>query len=330
MRSADVPFLVRFAVACFALVALAYAVGQVIGDGGEAAPAAQPTIPEVLSPFDDVPETGTGAVRTPGGLVLPIIAGTEGAWQALTPCANEMTVDGERLPGAHIVIDPGHGGFETGAVGPSGIVEAEVNLDVAQRTRDRLEALGATVVLTRDDDIRLTLRTRVEIARALDPLLFISIHHNGGPTRPASRPGTQVYHQHQTPPAARFAGVVFEHLQEAFAPFSDTWSGGNATGVRPRLSDDGTDFYGVLRGTAGVPSVLIEALYQSSEPEASLLLRDDVREAEAKAISDAIVAWIESPYAGSGYLPPLVASESPGGGGGTAGCEDPEELTTTE
>jgi N-acetylmuramoyl-L-alanine amidase len=326
MRVADVPFLARFAIACLALIALAYAIGQLTGDDG-AATVTTPTIPEPLSPFDDVSEAGTGVVRTASGLILPITGGTEGAWQVLTPCANELVVDGERVAGAHVVIDPGHGGFETGAVGPSGIVEAEVNLDVARRTRDRLEALGATVVLTRDDDIRLTLQTRVEIAQALDPLLFISIHHNGGPTRPSSRPGTQVYHQHQTPQSARFAGVVFEHLQEAFAPFSDTWSGGNATGVRPRLTDDGTDFYGVLRGTAGVPSVLIEALYQSSEPEASLLLRDDVRDAEAQAIADAVVAWIESPYAGSGYLPPLVASESAGGGGGTAGCEDPEELT---
>lgn len=67
-----------------------------------------------------------------------------------------------------------------------------------------------------------------------------------------------------------------------------------------------------------------EALYLSDEPEASLLLRDDVRRAEAQAIADAVVDWVASPYAGSGYLSPLVATESAGGGGGSAECEDPE------
>ena len=94
--------------------------------------------------------------------------------------------------------------------------------------------------------------------------------------------------------------------------------------MRARISDEGSDFYGILRGADGVPAMLAEALYMSDEPEATLLLQDDVRQAEAQAIADAVVAWIESPYAGSGYLPPLVASESAGGGGGAAGCEDPE------
>ena len=61
----------------------------------------------------------------------------------------------------------------------------------------------------------------------------------------------------------------------------------------------------------------------SSEPEASLLLEDDVRQAEAEAIADAVVGWLETGYAGSGFLPPLRSAESAGGGGGTGGCEDP-------
>jgi N-acetylmuramoyl-L-alanine amidase len=327
MRFADVPFLARFVAGCVALVALAWGVGQVVGDDDGAGAESAPTIPEPLSPFGDVPETGAGVVRTAGGLILPITGGSDGAWQVLTPCANEAVVDGERIAGAHIVLDPGHGGVETGAVGPSGIIEAEVNLDVALRTAELLRELGAEVVLTRDTDVRVTLRTRAAIVRALEPLAFISIHHNGGPTRPASRPSVQVYHQHQTPDAARLAGLLFEELQEAFAPFSDTWSGGNFTGVRARITDEGGDFYGVLRETAGTPSVLAEALYQSSEPEASLLLEPEVRDAEAGAIARAVVRWLESGYAGSGFLPPLQSSESAGGGGGLAGCEDPAELT---
>jgi N-acetylmuramoyl-L-alanine amidase len=322
---ARLPPLARLALGSLVLIALAWAIfGRSVDDELSTVPDTTATTePSVFGP---VPETDDGVVLL-DELVLPITDGDEGAWDVLTPCANTATVEGERVAGAHVVIDPGHGGRETGAIGPSGLVEAEINLDVALQVQELLEERGATVVLTRNDDTRVTLETRAAIASALDPLLFFSIHHNGGPTRPSARPGVQVYHQHQTPQAARFAGVLFEHLLEAFEPFSDTWSGGNATGVRARLGEDGDDFYGVLRATSGVPAVLIEALYMSDEPEASLLLRDDVRAAEAQAIADAVVAWLESPYAGSGYLPALVASESAGGGGGAAGCEDPEALS---
>lgn len=323
---ARLPVVARLGIACVLLVTLAWVAFGRGGDGDSPQSSSRGAQTAELSPFGEVPATGRGVIDL-GGLVLPITGGSEGAWTVLTPCANEATVDGERLAGAHVVIDPGHGGRETGAIGPSGVVEAELNLDVARRTAAKLEEMGATVALTRRDDTRVTIETRAAIVRALDPLLFISIHHNGGPTTTSSRPGVQVYHQHQTPAAARFAGVLFEHLLEAFAPFSDEWSGGNATGVRSRLGQDGSDYYGVLRGTEGVPSVLAEALYMSDEPEATLLREDDVRDAEAQAIADAVVAWLESPYAGSGYLPPLVAGESAGGGGGPEGCEDPPELT---
>ncbi len=322
---ARLPPVARLGLASLVLVALVWlAFGRSSGDTAETSTASTSTTEP--SPFGALDGDGAGVVLL-DGLVLPVTGGGESAWTVLTPCANEATVEGEHVAGAHVVIDPGHGGRETGAIGPSGVVEAELNLDVALKAKALLEERGATVVLTRNDDTRVTLETRAVIARALDPLLFISIHHNGGPTSTSSRPGVQVYHQHQTPVAARFAGVLFERLQQGMAPFSDTWSGGNATGVRSRITDEGIDFYGVLRGSAGVPAVLAEALYMSDEPEATLLLRDDVRQAEAQAIADAVVDWIRSPYAGSGYLPPLVASESAGGGGGAAGCEDPELVT---
>lgn len=320
---ARLPPLARLALVALVLIALAWAIfGRSVDEIAVVPDTTDTTEPSV---FEPLPTSDAGVVLV-DDLVLPVTGGEEGAWTVLTPCANTATVDGELLTGAHVVIDPGHGGRETGAIGPSGVVEAELNLDVALKAKTLLEQEGATVALTRTDDTRVTLETRAAIAQALDPLLFISIHHNGGPTRTADQPGVQVYHQHQTPESARFAGVLFEHLQEALAPFSETWSGGNATGVRSRLGEDGGDFYGVLRGSEGVPAVLAEALYMSDEPEATLLLRDDVRQAEAQAIADAVVAWLESPYAGSGYLPPLQASESAGGGGGPEGCEDPEEL----
>lgn len=314
--------LARFALACLALVAVAYVVIRPAdGSPVPTSPAVTGTT-EPSSPFGPVPATGRGAVRLDNGLVLPVTGGADGAWQVLTPCARPAVVGGEHLVGAHVVLDPGHGGRETGAVSPSGVVEAELNLDVARRVATRLEAAGATVVLTRGEDIRVTVQTRAALADALDPLALVSIHHNGGPTTPSALPGVEVFHQAGVGESARLGGLLWEEIREALAPLSDEWSSGRAPGVRARIGTDGEDFYGMLRRTA-TTAVLIEGLYLSSEPEATMLLEPVIRDAEAAAIAEAIVAWVGTRRLGSGYIDTLVADGSAGGGGGTEGCVDP-------
>ncbi|MDQ7005661.1 MAG: N-acetylmuramoyl-L-alanine amidase [Acidobacteriota bacterium] len=77
-----------------------------------------------------------------------------------------------------IVIDPGHGGEEEGARGPSGLLEKDVVLDVARRLAARLRASGYQVVLTRDGDEDLSLDDRAAIANRERADLFVSIHAN--------------------------------------------------------------------------------------------------------------------------------------------------------
>ncbi len=76
-----------------------------------------------------------------------------------------------------IVVDPGHGGVDPGAIGVSGIYEKVITLAAARQLRDRLEATGKyKVVLTRDRDISLGLRERREIAHRAQADLFVSLH----------------------------------------------------------------------------------------------------------------------------------------------------------
>src|SRR5262245_2090345 len=76
-----------------------------------------------------------------------------------------------------VAIDPGHGGEDPGAVGPSGLKEKDVVLAVALRLRDRLNALpGMRAMLTRDDDFFVPLHDRVRKARRVQADLFLSIH----------------------------------------------------------------------------------------------------------------------------------------------------------
>jgi N-acetylmuramoyl-L-alanine amidase len=86
----------------------------------------------------------------------------------------------ERQPGIRtIVIDPGHGGVETGAIGTSGTAEKDLTLVLAQALKRRLEArLPVRVVLTRDEDADLPLDTRAALANQLKGDLFVSLHLN--------------------------------------------------------------------------------------------------------------------------------------------------------
>lgn len=77
-----------------------------------------------------------------------------------------------------IVIDPGHGGHDTGTIGPNGLLEKDLVLDVAKRLGKQLERLGAEVVYTRSDDTFIPLETRTAIANQEQADLFVSIHAN--------------------------------------------------------------------------------------------------------------------------------------------------------
>ena len=130
------------------------------------------TAPRV--PWAAIPNDGVArAVVTPNGFILPVRSSGADVYVVQTPCDGEATTTGTRLTGANVVLDPGHGGIDPGAVGPSGLREKDINLDVAQQTKRILEAAGAVVVLTRDRDQNTTLATRDALAVALDPQAYI-------------------------------------------------------------------------------------------------------------------------------------------------------------
>lgn len=92
-----------------------------------------------------------------------------------------------------IVIDAGHGGHDTGTIGPNGLMEKELVLDVSLRLGRLLETrLGADVIYTRDDDTFIPLETRTAIANEKQADLFISVHANSSPD-PEAR-GVETYY----------------------------------------------------------------------------------------------------------------------------------------
>jgi len=270
------------------------------------------------------PASDGGVIISSTGVVLPVLGqASGGGFRALTPCGNEVTLDsGERVATVDFVLDPGHGGSEPGAVGPAGAVEKELNQRVSNITQWYLEEAGYTVLQTRTTDIRLPLRSRAEIANSLQPLAFVSIHHNGGATRRQDTPGTEVFVDGGNPDARRLGGIMFEELSDRLSNFEADWVGGWRNGVGTRFNSSGEDLYGIHRFTPGVPSVIAEAGYLSNASEEALFVQNDVQWAHGRALADSLIRWHTTSDPGSGYLDDFV-DDSSSGTGGFDGCTDP-------
>jgi N-acetylmuramoyl-L-alanine amidase len=291
---------------------------------------AAPTTTTTAAPVPDlsglpaVPADGPArAVVTPSGVVAAVLGETEGGWLVRLPCAGEAEATGTPLRGAHVVLDPGHGGDEDGAVGANGLKEKDLNLAVAERAAALLADAGATVVLTRTADYRMTLEARADIGVALGALAFVSIHHNAVADGPRDGPGTETYFQVDSPGSHRLAGLLYEEVTAALGRWDVAWVADRDAGAKYRRSDDGGDYYGILRRTAGVPAALVEGAFLSNPPEADLLARPEVQEAEAAAVARAVGRFLTTDDPGSGFVEPYPRTEPAGPGGGATGCVDP-------
>jgi N-acetylmuramoyl-L-alanine amidase len=255
---------------------------------------------------------------------LPVRAvNGDGSYVVETPCDREATTVGTPLYGANVVLDPGHGGIDPGAVGPTGLTEKQINLAIANETKRILEATGAVVVLTREQDQNTTLITRDSLGVALKPQAYISIHHNAEPDGPTGGPpGNETYYQIANPSSKRLAGLLWESVTAAFSRYDIAWAGDTDHGAKYREGSRG-DYYAVLRQTAGIDAVLSEAAFISNPAEEALLATAEFRLVEAQAIADAIVRFLTTSDAGSGFVTPYPRTEPAGGGGTAQGCDDP-------
>lgn len=244
-----------------------------------------------------------------------------------------------------IVIDPGHGGSEVGAVhrSPSGevdVVEKQVNLKIALKLRDMLEEANYRVVLTRDADrgalevestetgyrkIRAELQARVNLANEARADLFISIHNNGSASPGES--GTEVWYSKGRPFAAQnlaLARLIQENLVKQIRALGHD--------VRDRGVKDDSSFriwqgrrfnlfvLGPPRNEPSaktatlMPGALGESLFVTNAAEAALLRQERTLEAIARGYFDAIQGYFGMIDSGELAPPPPpeeVAAERP-------------------
>jgi N-acetylmuramoyl-L-alanine amidase len=253
-----------------------------------------------------------GAVITPRGVVLPVVARLAGGgWTVHTPCGTTATLSkGTPVTSAMVVLDPGHGGSDPGATSPDNLPESRVNLEVARDAQAALQAAGVSALLTRTGDYDLDLGPRAEIARDLQPLAFVSIHHNAEPDGPRAGPGTETYYQIASPDSKRLAGLIYEEVVKALSQYHVAWVADTDAGAKYRPGDHG-DYYAMLRLPGRVVSVLAELAYVSNQAEADLLARPDVQKVEGDAVARGILRYLTTDDPGSGFTIPYPRVDPP-------------------
>ena len=219
-----------------------------------------------------------------------------------------------------VVLDPGHGGIDTGTKGPHGEEEKDIVLDFAQRLRDRIEkAAKYRVVMTRADDTFVPLGDRVRIARDAGAALFVSIHADSLPRGEGDAQGASVYTLSETATDTEAAKLADkENRADVIAGVDLKSEPDDVAGILVDLAERETKGYSVqfahkLVGemrtatrlhktplkSAGfrvlrapdVPSVLVELGYVSNREDLQSLLSDAWRNRTAEAIAAATDAY---------------------------------------
>ena len=167
------------------------ALGEFIGRIDK--PTAMPSPRSASAPPVGAPTASAAAAAPPSAAVASAAASAAAASAAphiTPPLSVDRQLSLDRL--VIVAIDPGHGGEDPGAVGPTGLREKDVVLSIALKLRDRLNSLGGLrAMLTRDGDFFVPLNERVRKARRVQADLFVSIHADAF-TTPAAR-GASVF-----------------------------------------------------------------------------------------------------------------------------------------
>jgi len=128
---------------------------------------------ELIVTFDAGPRLADVRARAaPPGVEVLFVAAADEAKSGVEPAAIQKSSV------SRVVIDPGHGGSEDGAIGPTGLKEKDLTLDVARRLRTLLQLEGFDVILTRDGDEDISLDDRAATANEYRADLFVSLHAN--------------------------------------------------------------------------------------------------------------------------------------------------------
>jgi N-acetylmuramoyl-L-alanine amidase len=213
-------------------------------------------------------------VRSPGQLPVPVAPQghqSQGQSTAQGQKQADQAFINEPLLGKTILIDPGHGGSDPGAIS-GGVEEKTVILNVSLLLRSKLEALGATVDMTRDSDQTLTLQERLDASNRICPDVFIAVHGNSVAKSQIRGIETYYFDSRDQKLAELVLDTVSLKLKE-----QARWSH-----ARNLFVLDGND----------VPATLVEIGYLTNPTTRALLNTPAYQDKVASALTDSLVAYL--------------------------------------
>ena len=262
------------------------------------------------------------AQSEPDRILLSLRTESSARWNASEGLIRARGFETERAqnPVDVVVIDPGHGGKDPGAVGPTGLQEKEVVLDICKRLASLLNTrLGLNVILTREDDTFISLSGRTKMANAKGADLFVSVHANASKKRSAN--GFETYFLAEAKNDAGRAAAILENSALRFERPEGSMEGMSdldfilydmvqnefhqeseylASIIQEQLDDqlsitnrrvNQAPFY-VLNG-AYMPAVLVETAFISNPDEEALLKKRWFRQKIAEALYESVRSFKE-------------------------------------
>jgi N-acetylmuramoyl-L-alanine amidase len=274
------------------------------------------------------PKTAAAAAPAPAANVKALAAKTDSQ-------GDRSLIRALGLKLGRIVIDPGHGGHDTGTIGSGGLLEKELVLDIARRLGKLIEQrMGSEVVYTRTDDTFIPLEERTRIANEAGADLFLSIHANSSRSRNIA--GSETFYLNFTTSKDELEVAARENatsqtsihelqdlLQNIVKQEKSQESREFAVSIQKALYTGLSSGRGKNRGVkkapflvlvrAGMPSVLAEVAFLSNPREETLLKRPDYRQRIAEALFKGIQQYANtlSHFRTVKDTPPKPASASP-------------------
>ena len=175
-----------------------------------------------------------------------------------------------------VYVGIGHGGSDSGAVG-NGFLEKNLTLSIGKYCNERLKQYGIETKISRTSDIDSSINSKVAASNAFKADVCMDIHINAG-----GGDGSEVYYSHVSPNGKRLA----QSIVDATLAIRQ-----NTRGIKMRVDDDGTDYYGMIRMT-DAPAVLVECAFIDNANDIKIINTEAKRKIFGYAIADGVANYL--------------------------------------
>lgn len=175
-----------------------------------------------------------------------------------------------------VYVGIGHGGSDSGAVG-NGFKEKDLTLSIGKYCNERLKQYGIETKISRTTDCDSSINSKVAASNAFKADVCMDIHINAG-----GGDGSEVYYSHVSPNGKKLA----QSIVDATLAIRQ-----NTRGIKTRVEDDGTDYFGMIRMT-DAPAVLVECAFIDNATDIQIINTEAKRKVFGYAIADGVAKYL--------------------------------------